>query len=363
MLTVKNRPILYYAITNHGFGHATRAAAIAAEIQRQCPDLLLILATTAPRWLLESYIEGDFIHRPRAFDIGVIQSDSVTMDLEATLSQLQQLQRNQRKLIASEVNFLKQNRVALVMGDIPPLVAPLAKAAGLPVWMVGNFGWDFIYREWGGEFEAIADWIGECFSQCDLLFQLPLNEPMGAFPQVEKIGFTGGTPRYTPAELSQRLNITALPDKTALLTFGGLGLAGIPYANLAQFPDWQFLTFDAQAPEFPNLLKLAGQEYRPVDLMPICGRLISKPGFSTFSEACRQDTPIITITREGFAEAPVLQTQIQDYLPHRILSPHEFYGDDWSFLAEPLEPARKSEPIPKGGNGQVARRVKDFFQA
>lgn len=67
------RPILYIAITNHGFGHATRTAAVAATIQKLCPEVLLIIVSTAPRWLLESYIEGDFIHRPRGFDVGVVQ--------------------------------------------------------------------------------------------------------------------------------------------------------------------------------------------------------------------------------------------------------------------------------------------------
>jgi len=67
------RPILYIAITNHGFGHATRTAAVAATIQKLCPDILLMIVSTAPRWLLESYIQGDFIHRPRGFDVGVVQ--------------------------------------------------------------------------------------------------------------------------------------------------------------------------------------------------------------------------------------------------------------------------------------------------
>ena len=84
------RPILYIAITNHGFGHTTRTAAIASTIQKLCPEVLLIIVTTAPRWLLESYIEGDFILRPRAFDIGVIQADSLTMDKAATLNKLRE---------------------------------------------------------------------------------------------------------------------------------------------------------------------------------------------------------------------------------------------------------------------------------
>ncbi len=51
---MESRPILYVAITNHGFGHATETASVAAKIQQMCPEILLILVTTAPRWLLES---------------------------------------------------------------------------------------------------------------------------------------------------------------------------------------------------------------------------------------------------------------------------------------------------------------------
>lgn len=128
-----SRPTVYLAITNHGFGHAVRTSAVANEIQRRCPDVLLILVTTAPRWLLESYLEGDFIIRPRGFDVGVVQSDSLTMDTAATREQWQQIRQQQRAIIAGEVNFIKQNKVDLILADISPLATEIAKAAGFPV--------------------------------------------------------------------------------------------------------------------------------------------------------------------------------------------------------------------------------------
>ncbi|MBC7970642.1 MAG: glycosyl transferase, partial [Verrucomicrobia bacterium] len=213
------KPILYIAITNHGFGHATRAASVAAEIQRLCPDMLIILVTTAPRWLLEAYIQTDFIHRPRGFDVGILQTDSVTMDKPATLERLQQLRAQQNSLIASEVNFIKQNRVGLILADIPPLATLLAKAAQVPCWMMSNFGWDFIYRPWGGEFVEMADWIGECFSKCDRLFRLPLHESMSAFPTMTDVGLTGGTPRYSVEQLRETFGLKPDPDRTVLMTF------------------------------------------------------------------------------------------------------------------------------------------------
>jgi hypothetical protein len=403
---MSQRPALYVAITNHGFGHAVRAASVAAAVQKLNPEILLILVTTAPRWLLESYIPGDFIVRPRAFDVGVIQSDSLNMDKPATLEKLREIRKRQNSIIAGEVNFIHLNRVGLILADIPPLAAPIAKAAGIPCWMMSNFGWDFIYREWGGEFLEIADWISECFSQCERLFRLPLHEPMEPFPNITDVGLTGGSPRYSEEELRASWGIAAPREKTVLLTFGGLGVDGIPYHNLSHFTDWQFITFDRQAPDLPNLIKVIPEQQqensscrdaihrvsfagvspqdtkgenpfapteeqplnptqhplRPVDFMPVCGRVISKPGYSTFSEALRLGVPVVSLTREGFAESPLLIEGIQNYAYHQIVSQAEFFDGSWEFLLQPLQPPRKTDPVAKNGTEAIAGAVVSYFQ-
>ncbi|MBP0000249.1 MAG: glycosyl transferase [Cyanobacteria bacterium SID2] len=365
-----SRPVLYVAITNHGFGHAVRAASVVAQIQHLNPEILVALVTTAPRWLLESYIPNEFLYRPRSLDVGVVQSDSLNMDKAATLEKLRDIQRRQNDLIAAEVNFIRLNRVGLVLADIPPLAARIANVAGIPAWMMSNFGWDFIYREWGGEFLEIADWIGDCFSQCDRLFRLPMHEPMSAFPQVTDTGLTGGTPRYSVEELRQLLNLTAPREKTILLSFGGLGLQQIPYHNLKDFPDWQFLTFDANAPDLPNLVQLLDIErrmepnrrIRPVDLMPVCDRVVSKPGFSTFAEAMRLDVPIVSLTRDGFAEAQLLLDGLKNCAHHQIIPYTEFFEGNWAFLREPNHPPKTEIRFPKNGNETIAEAVVKYFE-
>lgn len=358
-----SRPVVYIAITNHGFGHAVRAASVAAAIGQLCPEILLVLVTTVPRWLLESYIPGEFIHRPRAFDIGVIQSDSLKMDKAATLEKLQHIRASAASIVAGEVNFIQTNRVGLVLADIPPLAATTARTAGIPCWMMSNFGWDFIYRDWGGEFEEIADWIGECYGQCDRLFRLPLHEPMSAFTQITDVGLTGGVPRYNVEQLREKFALTVAPEKTVLLSFGGLGLQAIPYRIIGQFPDWQFITFDRKAPDLPNLVKVEGHNYRPVDFMPLCGRVISKPGYSTFAEAMRVGVPIASLTREGFAESPLLLEGIQDYAHHQILTPAEFFQGNWEFLRRSPRPPQQSHPLAKDGTEAIAQAVVNYFQA
>jgi hypothetical protein len=355
-------PALYVAITNHGFGHATRTASVVAEIQKQCPDLLIFLVTTAPRWLLDAYIPGEFIHRPRAFDIGVVQRDSITMDKAATLEKLQEIRAQQRSLIAAEVSFIQHNRVGLMLADIPPLATAIAQAAGIPCWMLSNFGWDFIYRDWGNEFIEMADWIRNCFSQCDQLFRLPFHEPMTTFPTITDIGLVGGSPHFDLKTLKSQFNLQAPMEKTILLTFGGLSLQQIPYEGLNRFPDWQFITFDQQAPTLPNLCKITDRQYRPVDLMPLCGRVVSKPGYGTFAEACRVGTPVISLKRDDFAEAAVLLNGLQDYAYHQIITPDEFYEGTWTFLEQPLHSPRCDHALDPNGNVAIAQAIARYFQ-
>ncbi|MDB9466102.1 glycosyl transferase [Dolichospermum circinale] len=355
------RPIIYIAITNHGFGHATRTASIANTIQKLCPEALLILVTTAPRWLLESYIEGDFILRQRAFDLGVIQIDSLIMDKPATLEKLREIKKNHKSLIASEVNFIRQNRVNLILADIPFLAAGFAEAANIPCWMISNFGWDLIYRDWGGEFIEIADWISNWYAKSNRLFRLPFHEPMSAFPHITDVGLTGGSPRFSIDELRSNWGINTPPEKTILLTFGGYGVQQIPYTNISRFPDWQFMTFDFLAPDLPNLIKVTNRQYRPVDFMPICGRIISKPGYGTFSEATLLDVPVVTIPRDDFAEAAFMLAGITNYNHHQIITTSEFFQGDWDFLYQLPQPPKQTQVINKDGNETIAKAVIDYF--
>jgi hypothetical protein len=360
-MTTKAPPAVYIAVTGHGFGHAVRMASVASAIQQLNSEIQLFLVTSAPHWLLSSYIEGDFIVRSRALDVGVIQSDSLTMDQAATLAALTEIRHKHRQIIASEVSFIQTNRIGLVLGDIPPLAAPIAKAAGMDCWMMGNFGWDFIYRDWGEPFQEFVTWIEDCYGHCDRLFRLPLSEPMSAFPHIEETGLTGGTPRHSPDKLCHQFNIQTPRARTVLLSFGGLGLQAIPYSNLAQFSDWQFISFDRHAPNLPNLIKISDSQLRPVDFMPLCDRLISKPGYSTFAEALRLDVPTTCLTREGFAESPILLAGLQDYGYHQIITPEQFFAGDWSFLHEDPLPPRTAITLPKNGTTAIAQAVVDYF--
>ncbi|MEL6439593.1 MAG: glycosyl transferase [Cyanobacteria bacterium J06621_8] len=352
---------IYIAVTSHGFGHGVRAATVAEKLQQMRPDLALHFVTVAPEWLLKSYMQESFVYRQRVFDVGVIQTDSLTMNKPATLERMQAIIAQEKQIIAEESQYIREHNLGLVLADIPALAAPIAHAASVPCWMMSNFAWDFIYRDWGVEFEPIVSWSENYYGQSDRLFRLPLAEPMSAFPHVTDVGLTSSTPRFTPQALRQKFNITAPQEKTILLTFGGLGLQAIPYGNLKQFADWQFITFDRSAPDLPNLLKVADNALRPLDFMPLCGRIVSKPGYSTFSEALCCEVPIVSLIREGFSEAAVLLNGIQDHSHHQIISTDEFYQGAWDFLKQTMLTPRKNRGLAKDGAVTIAQEISDYL--
>jgi hypothetical protein len=186
---------------------------------------------------------------------------------------------------------------------------------------------------------------------------------MSAFPNIIDVGLTGGYPKFSTDEIRRTWGITAPPEKTILLTFGGLGLQAIPYNNVNKFSDWQFITFDASAPDLSNLIKVTNRQYRPVDFMSVCSRVVSKPGYSTFAEATLLGLPIITIPRHDFAEAALLLDGIQNYNHHQIITPADLFDGQWDFLHDLPQPPKKPQPIAKNGNETIAQAVIDYFQS
>lgn len=355
---------LYVAISPHGFGHTTRTCSIVAALQTLMPDLPVTIVTTAPQWLIDSYLTQPYHYRPVSLDVGVVQTDGLQMDKLATLLKLKELIAQQEKLVETEVKYIKSQGISLVFADMPPLAIAIARSVGIPCWVSSNFGWDLIYQDWITElpeFQSIVAWIQDLYHRADLLLRQPFCESMPAFSNKIDVGLTGGTPKFSREQIYQKLSIDA-DRSVVLLSFGGLGLQSIPYQNLANFPDIHFLSFDCHAPQLHNLTIFSGKDLRPVDVMPICRGVITKPGYSTIAEACRLDIGIICLTRSGFAEGAYLIEGVQNYMNHHIISPEEFYQGDWQFLSLPFSLPKLTDRLDCQGEWTIANKIASFLK-
>src|SRR4051794_40297370 len=138
-------PTLAFYVSGHGFGHASRDIEIINALHARAPELRVVVRTSAPRWLFDLTLTASVEWAPQECDTGMVQVDSLRMDLDATLARADGFHATLEDRASVEAQFLRESGAGLVVGNIPPLAFAAAAAAGLPSIAVGNFTWDWIY--------------------------------------------------------------------------------------------------------------------------------------------------------------------------------------------------------------------------
>lgn len=347
--------LIYVCNSGHGFGHGSRTAAVLAELAVRKPQWRFVLSTSLPLSFLNlAHGSLPFERRDCRWDVGVIQADALGVDPESTLAALGQLEAELPQRIDREVAWLAtQAEPVLVLADVPPAAALLAARLEAPLVWLASFGWDTIYAPMGGPFLAWAEHCRALYARGDLLIRCPLALPMDwGIPSVA-VGITSSRPRLDSAALARRLDLPDDREQVVLISFGGLGMAVDP-SLLERWPDHIFIGPDRAIATAPNG-RVLPQGVRPLDLMPLASRLITKPGYSSFCEAFSQQVGIHLVHRDGFAEAPVLEDGLRRHGRHRLLSQDQFRRGDWE-LDRPLTPPQEG-PLPLDGAAQAAAAI------
>ena len=365
--------LIVACISAHGFGHGSRTAAVLAALKARHPDWRLLLSTALPSSFLQLAMGAvPFEHRRCQWDVGVVQADALGSDPAATLAALEDLEARLPAQVEAEATWLQAQRrhpgePILVLGDVPPAAARLAVRLGAPLVWLASFGWDAIYGPMGPAFTPWARAALAAYRQGQLLIHCPLAMPIPwGIPEV-RVGLTASTPRLEAAALERlacELDLPGAPqsvvrDRCVLISFGGMGL-DLAAAPLQRWPEHVFIGSDAALARHPNG-RVLPPGLRPLDLMPLCARLITKPGYSSFCEALSQDVGIHLVERDGFAEAAVLQRDLQNHGHHRLLTRQAFVAGDWQ-LDQPLLPPRHA-PLPGGGADQAAAAIEAVLLA
>lgn len=350
--------LIYACVSAHGFGHGSRTASVLEALHRLEPSWTLVVSTALPDRFLDGALAGvPHLRRRCRWDVGVMQADALGADAAATLVALEQLDRQLPEQLARETAWLRQQPgPRLVLGDVPPAAADLARSVGAPLVWLASFGWDAIYGPMGPAFAGPAAAALARYRQGDLLLRCPLAMAMPWGLDEVPVGLTASSPRRPAGDLRQQLRLPAERQQCVLICFGGLGLELDP-ALLERWPAFTFVGTDPALARAANG-RLLPEGLRPLDVMPCCGRVLTKPGYSTFSEALSQGLGIHLVHREGFAEAAVLEQALVRHGAHRLLSQAQLRSGDWQ-LDQPLLPA-SDHPLPANGAEQAAAALRQF---
>ena len=272
-------PHVAFYITGHGFGHATRMAAVASALARQTPGLAISLISTAPEWLFRTNIPCDFGLRRRAMDVGVIQVDSIRLDPTATLLAYARLISSQPAAVQEEAEILHRGGVDLVVADIPPAAFLVAQKAGIPAVGISNFSWDWIYADYVRalpQYAPILEQIREAYGRADLFLRLPFHGDCGSFKVIRDIPMITRRARRSREEVRRSLRLDGARP-VILLSFGGFEIQGINFDRVERLDEYCFLTTQPTPRPLENVRVVTLNGFLYQDLVAQADAVITKP--------------------------------------------------------------------------------------
>jgi hypothetical protein len=355
-----SRSIAYY-ISAHGYGHGVRSCDIIRELNNLFPQLHVQIISDLPPVFLSNRIGSSRNPiRPGSYDVGMVQLDSIRVDVQASLTRVVNLGARRKELVSQELDYIRRMGFSLVVVDIPAIPLESAKLAGISRMAIGNFGWDWIYsgfaeqdRRWA---EAV-DIFRRQYGCANLLLRLPFSEEMSAFPHIEDI------PLVASPGKNRRPDIAALagcdPDKKwILLSFTTLDWNDESLESVEQLKDYEFFTVRPLSWSRRNIHPLDRDRVKFSDVVASIDAVISKPGFGILSDCIVNDKPLIYADRSDFLEYAILESAIKKYLKYVHIPSADLYRGD---LLQSLESVWSCPPpienMPWGGEFPAARRI------
>lgn len=351
-------PKIAYYITAHGYGHGVRSCDIIRALRARHPAHDVVVVSDLPESFLHSRLPaGGLTLRRAAFDLGMVQLDSIRVDVPETLRRVQALFADRKRRVAEEARWLEANRIRLIAADLPSLPFEAAARAGIPRIAVGNFAWDWIYEEFierDAGWRDIVEIIRSGYAQADLLIRLPFAEQMTAFPQRVDVPLVSTAGRSRRPELARRFGCDA--GKTwVVLSFTTLDWDESALRRVAALRDHVFFTVQPLAWPGANFVAVDRAEFPFADVVASVDVVVTKPGYGILSDCVVNAKPIVYADRTDFREYPVLVEGLRRHLRSVHIPAEELYRGDLSRALEAVRhaPAPK-EPLCAGGDAVAA---------
>src|SRR5690349_9168358 len=119
-------------VSGHGFGHAARVCEVLRALRDVLPNVAVVIRSPLGRWFFEFNLGADIAYGECRLDVGVVQPDSLEVDLQATWRAYAAIDADRDHLIDAEVAALASYRPTLVLADIPALAFDIADRLNVP---------------------------------------------------------------------------------------------------------------------------------------------------------------------------------------------------------------------------------------
>ncbi|WP_026692793.1 glycosyltransferase [Peribacillus kribbensis] len=295
--------IAYY-ISDYGFGHATRSAAIIQELLKQDRDISIIICNSYAVEYLEKLLPDDRIKfRCIKTDVGYfLQEDSIEPDAKRLNKEYDQYIKSWPALIKEEWRFLKEEEVDLVLSDISPIAFEAAYQAGVPSGGISNFTWHTAYD---GLIDSLKlEPFRLAYEKMSIHFRLAASrEPAWGISQEYEYGFIS---REIDDWEVKRIRKAVNPINDHHIIFFGLGMKmnmqDLSKLKIWESPNCKFIVSSNTSIQRPNITKIPKDYIHSHNYIAAADLVITKAGWGTVGEAVAAHTPLLIIDRQTMRE-------------------------------------------------------------
>jgi hypothetical protein len=355
-----NSTTIAYFITPHGFGHASRSAAVMAAVQERASHVRFELFTTCPKQIFNQSLHSSFGYHATDVDIGVVQSTPLKEDLQATCQALERWLPFNTAAVQQTAQLLKRMRCAMVVCDISPFGIEVAAEAGVPSLLVESFTWDWIYNGYAADAPCLLPYsrmMKTIFGRVDHRIQThPLCQTADSDLTIGPIS------RKTRTGRRQTRKTLKIPDEAAmvLISMGGVRdrfefLDHLPYRSNQFFviPSTDGLV----APQRNVILLPTHSTFFHPDLSLAADLVIGKVGYSTVSEIHQAGTPFGYIARPESPESDPLVEFVKKHMVARPISTRAYNTGQWVDLLPQLLSLPRGQLPKNNGADQAAEFI------
>ncbi|WP_127579946.1 hypothetical protein [Paenibacillus koleovorans] len=303
-----NTKVCWY-VSDYGYGHAARSIAIIRKWLQSHPTIqIIVCASRNPLTFLQQSLASFSSSCVQFLEISTEMGYILDpVSLEPNLIQMRERYRQYlhswRKRVQMEKQFLRQQRPLCVVSDISPIPFLAADELGIPSVGISNFTWFTAYEDILPAHQL--DTLRTAYSCMDYFIALIGAEQE---PRWGRMGHanSGFFSREVHPEEVHRIRQMVDPHRKKTIVFYGMGMS-IDHEAVSAHPFWSneeciFLVPSHMSNSRSNVMRIPASYPESQNYVAAADVVITKPGWSTVSEAYCNSKPMILLRRKGFRE-------------------------------------------------------------
>jgi len=354
-------PLIWCAISGHGYGHAAQVVPVLNAVGSLVPGVTAILHTTVPASFFRDRLTIPWDLQPVQQDVCCIQDGPLKIDIDETWASHHRFHETWEARLSKEVTAIQVASPVLIIADTPYLALEAGSRAQIPTVALASFTWDLVLNEYchasDNAPQQLIQCIRESYAKADMALRITPAPRIDVFSNMIDIG-----PIANPASPERDRLASALvlrPDeRTVLVGFGGIPLTSIPLEQIEQLRQYRFLFDGPVPPGYSRIHSTTALSFSFKTLLASVDVIMTKPGYSTIVEAVALQQPVVYVRRYNFADEPPLVDYLHRYGRGVELSIDDFTRGRWEpALQQALASPVPSLPPPPTGAAEAAEVI------